>query len=223
MQAVLPCSAGLPQVPACSSCCALPPAHQPVSSFELHSSTKASARLSWGSLGCIPDTSWVAASFLFVTGKRTNVCDGKWLLKTLRFTVSGATPELLWLSYRNTISPLVDHPPAFLPPLSHPSFYLTNFSFSVWAPLSAQPPFWISLYSHGLCLLLCGKRWGWERGRRAQGLTEKEGSTSLEPFLPGVTHFRSLSKITQGNPHIFNTVLSWSNCSMNISPVLYIL
>lgn len=57
--------------------CALPPTPQPVNSFELHSLTKASPRLSWGSLGCIPDTSWVAASFLFVTGKRAKVCDRK--------------------------------------------------------------------------------------------------------------------------------------------------
>lgn len=73
------CCAGLSLSRSLSAppCCALPPTPQPVNSFELHSSTKASPRLSWGSLGCIPDTSWVVASFLFVTGKRANVCDRK--------------------------------------------------------------------------------------------------------------------------------------------------
>jgi hypothetical protein len=55
-----------------------------VFSFELQGSTIASLLLSWGSLGCIPDTSRVAASFLFVTGKRVNVWDRKWLSKTLK-------------------------------------------------------------------------------------------------------------------------------------------
>lgn len=86
---MVPCGAGRTWVELCSrrgsprSPCYPPASPRTVFSFELHWSTIAALQLSWGSLGCIPDTSRVAGPFLFATAKGVNVWDRKWLLKTL--------------------------------------------------------------------------------------------------------------------------------------------